>query len=105
MKVYIAGPMRGLPDLNRKEFNDAEKFLGKKRIYSEIINPVKLDKESGLDDEELLTREGLRLIMMRDLFELSRCDVVYFLTGWEKSEGAKIEHALAVMLSLTIVYQ
>ena len=105
MKVYIAGPMRGHPDLNRKEFNDAEKFLERKTIYYEIINPVRLDKESGLSDEELLTRKGLRQVMMRDLLELSYCDVVYFLAGWEKSEGAKIEHALASMLNLTILYQ
>jgi hypothetical protein len=104
-KVYIAGPMRGYPELNKHEFNYAEEVLRSKKLYTEIINPIRLDEESGLDPEDLQTKDGLRKVMIRDLTELANCDVVYLLRGWEKSEGAKIEHLLATMLSLCIVYQ
>lgn len=104
LKVYIAGPMRGITDLNRKEFNKAEKFLNKLGIY-DPINPARLDKESGMSDEELVSREGLRLAMKRDIDALFECDAVFMLLGWEKSEGALIEHRLATMLGMTILYQ
>tara|TARA_R100001594_G_scaffold88143_2_gene122442 strand:- start:4441 stop:4770 length:330 start_codon:yes stop_codon:yes gene_type:complete len=105
LNIYIAGPMRGHKNLNREAFMKAEDYLRSKRIYYTIVNPVNLDKESKMSDEELQSRDGLREVMARDISELTKCDAVYCLEGWEKSEGAKIEHALAVMLNLTIMYQ
>tara|TARA_R100000008_G_scaffold25699_2_gene13860 strand:- start:1693 stop:2037 length:345 start_codon:yes stop_codon:yes gene_type:complete len=104
LKVYIAGPMRGIKDFNRKEFNRAEKFLKRIGIY-DPINPARLDKESGMSDAELISKKGLRKAMKRDIDALFKCNVVFMLTGWEKSEGAKIEHRLATMLGMTILYQ
>ena len=96
--------MRKVPDFNRQAFNKAERALIKKGIYA-TINPVTLDKESGLSDDELTTPDGLRVIMKRDLDALFKCDAIYMLDGWEQSEGAKIEHALAAMLSMCILYE
>ena len=104
LKVYIAGPMRGIVNLNRKEFNRAEKFLKRIGIY-DPINPARLDKESGMSDKELISKDGLRQAMRRDMDALLKCDVIFMLRGWEKSEGAKIEHRLATMLGMTILYQ
>tara|TARA_Y100001970_G_C13702776_1_gene588005 strand:+ start:127 stop:471 length:345 start_codon:yes stop_codon:yes gene_type:complete len=104
LKVYIAGPMRGIKDFNRKEFNKAEKFLKKLGIY-DPINPARLDKESGMSDADLISRDGLRKAMKRDVDALFECDAVFMLLGWERSEGALIEHRLATMLGMTILYQ
>ncbi len=35
---------------------------------------------------------------------LKKCDVMFMLPGWEKSEGAIAEHSLAVSLSIDIIY-
>jgi hypothetical protein len=102
--VYIAGPMRGVLDFNRKEFDRAEANLIRKGIYN-TISPVSLDKLSGLTDEELSSPKGLRQVMKRDLNELCECDAIYMLNNWERSEGATIEHRLAAMLGLFIIYQ
>jgi hypothetical protein len=104
LKIYIAGPMRGIKDLNRKEFNKAEKNLEAKGIY-QVINPCTSDLDSGLTDKELETSKGLRIVMARDLTDVCSCDNIYMLHGWQKSEGARIEHNLAVMLNLIILYQ
>ena len=102
--IYIAGPMRGHFDFNRGEFNKAEKSLLKTGVFSPV-NPAAMDKESGMSDSELLTKEGLRKAIRRDIDVLLDCQAIYMLSGWEKSEGARIEHALATMLDMTIIYQ
>ena len=104
LRVYIAGPMRGIKDFNRKEFNRAEKFLKKLGIY-DPINPAQLDKESGMSDADLISKDGLRMAMKRDIDALFECDAIFMLLGWERSEGALIEHRLATMLGMTILYQ
>ncbi len=104
LKIYIAGPMRGIKDLNRNEFNRAEEALNVKGIYK-VINPCTSDIDSGLTDEELETPKGLRIVMARDLTDVWSCDSIYMLHGWQRSEGARIEHDLAVMLNLMILYQ
>ena len=104
LRVYIAGPMRGLPDFNIKAFNKAEKKLTKLSIY-EPYNPARNDKSLGLKAKELVSKKGLRKVMKRDLLELCSCECIYMLRGWEKSEGAIIEHRLATMLGLTILYE
>ena len=110
LKIYIAGPMRGLPDSNSPAFYDAEKFLLNKKVW-EPINPARLDLETQLTTEELVTTFDadeatfLKEAMKKDLEELFECDYVYMLQGWEKSYGARVEHALAVYLGLGVMYQ
>jgi hypothetical protein len=104
LNLYIAGPMRGYEDFNRKEFYRAEAALGSQGIYT-IINPCKEDKALNLTDSQLSSTDGLRIVMSRDLTDITTCDIIYMLTGWEKSEGARIEHSLATMLNMTIMYQ
>jgi hypothetical protein len=104
LKIYIAGPMRGIKDFNHKEFNRAEESLKSKGIYK-VINPCTSDLDSGLTNEELENSKGLRIVMARDLTDVCSCDSIYMLHGWQKSEGARIEHNLAVMLDLMIIYQ
>ena len=96
--------MRNVTDFNRDEFYRAKRMLLRKGIY-DPVNPVELDEESGLTDEELTTPKGLRIIMQRDIEELLKCDAIFMLMGWEKSEGSRIEHALATMVGIPIHYQ
>ena len=96
--------MRGYPDFNRKAFRQAEKKLDKLSCY-DPYNPARMDAQLGLSDADLISMDGLKTVMKRDLNALLSCDLIYMLRGWEKSEGAKIEHRLATMLSMTILYE
>lgn len=40
-----------------------------------------------------------------DLELVKRCDAMHMLVGWEQSEGATAEHALALELGLPITYE
>ncbi len=91
MKIYISGPMTGLPHLNHPEFHRIEKKL--RRFYpdAEIVNPA------NLGDVKLSWNENMRIV----LAELIKCTHYYTLKDWYKSRGATIEVGLALNLEMT----
>jgi len=92
VKVYIAGPMSGLPDFNRRAFNVARTYL--KLNGHSVLSPEILP--DGFEQREYM---DICIAMVRCV------DCVYMLKGWEKSAGARAEHALAEKLNLRIEYQ
>jgi hypothetical protein len=104
LAVYIAGPMRGYPSNNHKEFDRAERYLQSKKIW-DPINPARIDREEGLDPENDMTKEELHMALKRDIKLVFDANCVFMLRGWERSEGARMEHALALALGLGIQYQ
>ncbi|AOT26266.1 DUF4406 domain-containing protein [Vibrio anguillarum] len=91
-KIYIAGPMTGLPEFNKPEFFKAE-FKLKCESYT-VLNPAILP--DGLQHHEYME---ICLPMVRV------SNAVYMLKGWEKSKGAVMEHEYAKDLGLEITYQ
>lgn len=87
MRVYIAGPMRGMPDLNLPAFEQAAQEL-KKHGY-ETVSPADLIEEQPRSREYYLAK---------GLAEITKCDEVVFLPGWQQSEGALIEYEFAKKL-------
>ena len=98
--IYIAGPMRGHDDGNYPAFYEAEKMLESKGIW-DTINPARLDDELSNGYGVVDFKEALK----RDIDEIFEADAMYMLRGWERSEGARVEHALAIYLGLSIQYQ
>ncbi|HAV1963643.1 TPA: DUF4406 domain-containing protein [Enterobacter hormaechei subsp. xiangfangensis] len=92
MKIYIAGPMSGLPDFNRASFSHAHVFLGAKGHV--VLNPALLP--DGLTQAEYM---DICLSMLRC------ADAIYMLEGWEHSAGARAENALAEKLEIEIIFQ
>ena len=90
MKIYIAGPMSGLPNFNRAAFNHAHVFLGARGYV--VLNPALLP--DGLTQAEYM---DICLAMIRC------ADAVFMLRDWEKSDGAVAEHALAKKIGLEIM--
>jgi len=92
-KVYISGPMTGLPNWNREAFFAAAalvKFEG-----HEPINPADGVTEFGKPWEWYM-RRALRMLM--------DADEIWMLPGWERSQGAQMEHLNAVQLKMPIRY-
>ena len=104
MRIYLAGPMRGVPDFNFPAFDFAANNLRKQGF--EVFSPAEKGVEhSMIDNPDLQDDEEFR----REVFELDtqwicrNADAVALLPGWEKSLGAKAERALAEALGLTII--
>lgn len=89
MKIYIAGPMTGIPEFNRPAFNEVANGLASDGHV--VLNPAILP--DGLQQREY----------MDICCAMIRCaDAIFMLRGWERSEGAMAEHALAKKIGLEI---
>lgn len=102
-KVYIAGPMRGYPDYNYPAFYGAEERLSAKG--HEVVNPAKVGDAYGTPDQLVADKGLLDRLMNDELRMIATCDTIYLLKGWEASEGARSELAVALMLGLCIVLE
>lgn len=102
-KIYIAGPMRGLPEFNYPAFNRAEFVL--RNLGYEVVNPAKMGDKYGTADELNANKDLLDRLMHEELEAIAGCHAIYLLRGWERSFGARQELQLALMLGLEIVQQ
>ena len=91
MKVYVAGPMSGIPEFNFPAFHAAAAVL---RDYGlEVMNPAEMNLE--LDPETTEPEEYIR----RDLLAIvAECDGMALLPEWHTSVGARCEVAVAITL-------
>ena len=92
MKVFISGPMKGLPNWNVDAFNEMEAKL--KEAGYDVFNPAWLQFTPGWEHEE---------IIKIDFAALALCDVMIQLPGWENSRGASEENEEAKRLYIPIV--
>jgi len=113
-KVYIAGPMKGIPLFNFPEFDFTAEHIEEDWDNCEAVNPAQIDRDNGFDPTSLPddydwniippsagTREE---IMRRDINALLTCQAIYMLPGWENSAGAKAELHLARWAGLEILH-
>ena len=90
MKIYIAGPMTGLPDYNRAAFYLASDNL-KEQGHSPKHTAWMVD---GLDRTDYM-RNSIQLMLT--------CEAIYLLSGWENSLGSKVEKSIADVCGLQII--
>lgn len=108
-KIYIAGPMSGVPELNHPAFFEAAEAF--EEGGWEVFNPAALDHDVYGDTEATMEAMAndrqtfLRSALGADLAWIcAEADAIAMLPGWEKSYGARAEHATAVALDLQIIY-
>lgn len=91
MKIYISGPITGMPNGNAEAFEIATRQLEKAgyRVISPINNGRPGDAEWSLH-------------MRADIIVMLGCDGVALLDGWRKSVGARIEMGLADYLDMPV---
>ncbi len=92
-RIYIAGPMTGLPDLNFPAFHAEAQRL--RAAGWHVENPAEINPDPAA---------GWEACMRKDIARLVLCDAICLLPGWSRSRGASIEHFVAVHLGLTVIY-
>lgn len=91
MRVYVSGPMSGLPGLNFPAFNEATLRL-RAAGYS-VVNPAELNPDPTTPWHEC---------MKADIKALCDCDTVALLPGWENSKGSHLEVHVGHRLGLRV---
>lgn len=105
MKVYLAGPMTGIPQFNYPVFDAAGADLRAQGI--EVVSPAELDdpetrrmalaSPDGAPGSGSANGETWGDFLARDVKLMSDTplDAVVVLPGWEKSRGARLESFVA----------
>ena len=102
-QIYIAGPMSGYPEFNFPAFFTAQYTL--ERQGWKVWNPAAKESEGDVvqsgsfasGDQKALVSEGWdwQSAFEWDCQKVLRSDAIYMLKGWERSTGARAEHAVA----------
>lgn len=114
MKLYLAGPMRGIPEFNFPAFNAAAAML--RSLGHEVFNPAERDNErhgtniglgNSTGDEAVAAKEhgfSLREALRDDTaYICMEAEGIALLPGWYDSKGAVAELSLARALGLKLI--
>lgn len=104
MRVYLSGPMSGLPDENFPAFMAVAAVLRLRGIA--VVNPAELNpgvNRPGPNASPREVRSYWHDCIRVDMRELTDCDVIVLLPGWQYSDGAHSELSTARDCGLQIV--
>ncbi|MDA4120440.1 MAG: DUF4406 domain-containing protein [Thaumarchaeota archaeon] len=113
MRIYLAGPMRGIPEFNFPAFHATTARL--RAAGHTVFSPAERDEatygplsNNPTGDEALATIQygfSLREALGADCAWIcAHADAIALLPGWETSKGATAERALGIALGLEIIY-
>lgn len=94
-KLYIAGPMTGIPDSNYPAFRKAEADL--KAAGYDVLCPVDAEQHNDTGKPQTwdwYMRHALRMVL--------DADGVALLPEWRQSRGARLEREVAQSLGLSV---
>lgn len=91
-RIYISGPMTGMPEHNFPAFNAEAARL--RALGYDVVNPVDINPDPGVTWHECLRN---------DLQALLTCDTLALLDGWMISQGAHLELHVAHRVGMCIV--
>jgi len=112
MRIYVAGPMRGIPYYNFPAFDKAANQL--REEGHEVVNPADLDRANGFDAMTLPADYDWSKVphgfdfgacVTRDIKSVRECDAIYMLADWEDSSGARAEYAIAEWLGKKTMFE
>ena len=92
-RIYISGPISGLPDNNRRAFDImAAELRGR---GCDVFSPV----ENGLPSDAPWSDH-----MRRDIKALMDCQSICMIAGWSKSKGARLEFDIARRIGMEVIF-
>lgn len=115
VKVYIAGPIAGKKNGNRRAFRTAARMLdmlGYEPVDPHGVDHSHEDECTGdivprLPGESEERREGKAhkygCYMKADILAMLGCEGAVFLNGWQHSRGASVERQVAEICGLKIM--
>lgn len=99
MKIYLCGPMSGIPESNAPAFREAALQL--RLAGHNVISPLEVDEQEGLNltfidgKNENLVAQGTTYgtVLARDIKLLfdNGIEAIVSLEGWMNSRGARLE--------------
>ncbi len=93
MRIYIAGPMTGIPEYNFPAFHAEAARL--RSDGHDVVNPAEIVTDTSVSWEAC---------MRADIRELVTCEAICLLPGFENSKGARLERRIALDLGMTVMY-
>lgn len=93
VRVYLAGPMTGIPDLNFPAFHAAAASL--RASGFEVVNPAEINADPSA---------GWSACMREDIAQLVTCQAIALLPGFERSKGATLERHIALALEMREIF-
>lgn len=100
-RIYIAGPMTGMPDHNFPAFNAAAARY--RAAGWEVENPVEIGEKFGTWEEVDEDPELVEALFEAEYQAVVRSDAILLLPGWEDSRGTRVELRLALSVGLDII--
>lgn len=91
-RIYLSGPMTGIPERNFPAFNAEADRL--RALGYDVVNPVDINPDPATPWHECLRH---------DLAALLTCDALALLPGWQGSTGAHLEMHVAHRIAMPIV--
>lgn len=100
-RVYLSGPMSGIPEKNKAEFCKAQAHYMSEGFF--VINPHEIGETMYFVMTRTHGKEPIeRYYIAEDLQYLGHCDMMVLLPGWENSKGCNIEIAFATQYDIPI---
>lgn len=115
-KIYIAGPMTGMPLNNQMAFEAAAALLKFSRYrFSEVVNPFDILRKHSknkppsifITDFEWVKsdKKTYDACIKDEMDTLATCTAIYLLKGWENSVGSRRELAYALEHDMEVILE
>lgn len=89
IRIYICGPMSGMPELNFPAFDFAARFFRSNGVLVE--NPTEIEPLTPQERIDLTPTQQYRRCLPKDFVRICECDALVGLPGWEESRGTAWE--------------
>lgn len=105
MKAMLSQPMAGKTD---------EEIIATRERAIKLLKEMGYDIVNTLFTDEWYSNEAMKergvvqiplCFLAKSLENMSLCHVAYFCKGWEKARGCRIEHEVAVLYGLKVIYE